>query len=322
MSKLTAVVVGLGQVGQGYDYESQDDSVILTHAAALDAHPSFELVGGVDTARSKREQFEKKYARPTYATLGECCAGFCPDVISIAVPTAAHSRVFHEALSHQPKALVLEKPVASSIGEAEKMLEAAARTNCPVSVNYLRRFNPALRELKQSIDDQKLGTLYKGVAWYTKGLVENGTHFLDLFHWILGEVTSIEVVTVGRRWNNVDPEPDLCLRFGETTMHLLAGREEEYSMGRFDLVGTNGVVQYEDGHPIRLSYSQEDPIYPSYRNLSETYEIKNPGDRNIFFVYENLVRSLLESATVPSNLQTATSTLRLVRKIVEHIEGI
>ena len=59
MNRFTAAVVGLGQVGQGYDYNSPDDSVILTHSTALKFHPRFESIGGVDQDPVQRERCER-----------------------------------------------------------------------------------------------------------------------------------------------------------------------------------------------------------------------------------------------------------------------
>ena len=44
MNKYSAAIIGLGQVGQGYDYTSNDESVILTHASALKYHNGFDLI--------------------------------------------------------------------------------------------------------------------------------------------------------------------------------------------------------------------------------------------------------------------------------------
>ena len=57
MQKLAAVVLGLGQIGQGYDYDHPDDSLILTHATGFAYHEAYELVAAVDPDPFQRERF-------------------------------------------------------------------------------------------------------------------------------------------------------------------------------------------------------------------------------------------------------------------------
>ena len=321
MNKLSAAVVGLGQVGQGYDYDSLDDSVILTHATALFFHRGFELVAGVDTDPAQCERFKEKFSKPAYSGLEALKENHNPEVISLAVPTSMHFPVFNDALALHPKAMVCEKPVAENVDEAERMIGAAEASNCTVCINYLRRFNPAIGKLKEMMDTFGFGEVHKGTAWYTKGIQENGSHFIDLFRYLLGEVKSVRILKTGRKWGNYDPEPDLLIRFGDTDVYMLAGREECYSMGRFELIGTNGTVRYEDSKPIKTMYAQDDQVYSGYRNLGEHAKIENPSDRNIYFTYDNLLEHLETNAVLQSTLETATDTLRIVKKIVSQLKG-
>ena len=309
-------MVGLGKVGQGYDYDSPNDAVILTHATALKFHPGFELIGGVDQDPVERERFKRKFSRPSYSSIEDLFSDFQPNIMSIAVPTSLHREIFCHAIHSTSKAVVLEKPVANSLDDAIAMQSKAESSGCPVLVNYLRRFNPAIGKLKQMIERGQLGQIYKGTAWYTKGIIENGSHFVDLFQWLLGEQTSIQVMNAGRKWDNHDPEPDLCIRFGSADIYLLAGREENYCMGRFELVGTKGMIHYEDGKPIKTYFSQEDPIYAGYRNIGNEHNIANNKESNIWYAYDNLANHLLNGEKLESSLKTGIKTLKTIEKII------
>ncbi len=321
MNKLSATVVGLGQIGQGYDYDSKDNSVILTHSTALSLHRGFKLIAGVDSDPAQRERFERKFSKPAYSVLEELRQYHNPDIISLAIPTEMHFSIFNDALTLQPIGIVCEKPLARSIEEARLMINDVEALNCAVTVNYLRRFNPALGKLKEMMDASEFGVIYKGTVWYTKGIRENGSHFIDLFIYLLGEVQNVRILKTGRKWDNYDPEPDLLIRFGETDICMLAGREERYSLGQFELIGTDGVVRYEDGEPIKIRYAQDDPVYGGYRNLGEQIEIENPGERNIWFTYDNLAEHLEKGAVLKSTLETATNTLKIVEEIISRLEG-
>ena len=320
MSKqLTSVVIGLGQIGQGYDYNNNDESIILTHASAFHFHPEFELIAGVDPDANKRQQFEKKFSVPAYPGLDDLQKRHEPEIISLAVPTDLHYSIFGDALSLCPKAILCEKPIAIQVAEAEQMVALAEDSNCAVIVNYLRRFNPAINTLKKHIKSKKLGDIYKGTAWYTKGIVDNGSHFIDLFIFLLGEVQEIQILKHGRKWHSRDPEPDVLIRFGQTDIYMLAGREEHCCMGQFELLGTKGKIQFEDDQPIKIRYAEDDPIYPGYKNLGIEEEIENPSNRNIWFTLENLAEHLNRGSRLKSTVESSTNTLRVVERIIEEI---
>ena len=320
MNKLSAVVVGLGQVGLGYDYDNPDDSVILTHSTALYYHRRFDLIAGVDSDPAQCKRFEKKFSKPTYPDLGTLQQDHNPEIIVLAIPTEMHFSFFNDALALHPIGIVCEKPVATNVKKARMMIDAAKTSNCAVCVNYIRRFNPAIVELKGITDTFKLGEIYKSTVWYTKGIQENGSHFIDLLDYLLGEVQSVRVLQAGRKWNNHDPEPDLLIRFGDTDVYMLAGREERYSFGQFELIGTNGLAWYEDSKPIVIKFAQKDPVYAGYRNLGESEKIENPSERNIYFTYDNFAEHLDKGVDMKSTLETATNTLKVIEEIKSQLE--
>ncbi|MDD5171011.1 MAG: Gfo/Idh/MocA family oxidoreductase, partial [Syntrophales bacterium] len=251
MQKLTAAVIGLGRIGQGYDYDQQSDQVIVTHAAAYAKHPGYQLVAAVDPDPSQRSRFESKFDRPAYADLNSMMNHQQPDVLSLAVPAESHPAVFKDMIRYHPRAILCEKPIALTSEEGRQMQFLAEKKGFTLVVNYMRRFEPGAVALGRIVRTKEIGTIFKGVAWYSKGLYNNGSHFIDLLRFWLGEVTCVEVMRRGRLWNETDPEPDVCLHFDGIPVYLLAGREEHFSIGGIDLYATAGMVQYADsGHRI------------------------------------------------------------------------
>ncbi len=106
-------MVGLGQVGMGYDLKQ--DGVTLTHARAFQEHPGFELVGGMDPDPERRKRFSAKYQAAAFSSLKELIAKLKPEVFAISTPTSTHFAVCLEVMEAKPKAIVLEKPVAPSL---------------------------------------------------------------------------------------------------------------------------------------------------------------------------------------------------------------
>jgi len=322
LSKYTAAVVGLGQVGQGYDYDVLDNSLILTHASALHYHQKFDLTAAVDPSKYQRNRFRKKFSSSVFSNLDGLYSEYNPDVVVIAVPTIDHFDLFQEILAHNPKAIVLEKPIAESLSDALQMEKVASNYKTVVSVNYIRRFNPAIIKLKNLINQNAFGKIYKGTAWYTKGIAHNGSHFIDLFCWLFGEVVKISVLSCRRSWLENDPEPDLCLHFKHADIYMFSGHEEEYSISCFDLIGENGMVSYEDGKAIKISLANEDPLFDGYKVLHEANEITNSSNISINYVYDNLANYFSQNEPIPSNISSSINTLKVVREIIKQTKEI
>jgi predicted dehydrogenase len=313
VKRYKAAIIGLGRIGQGFDYDQPDDSLIATHASAYFYHPGFELLAGVDPVPSQRKRFETKFDRPAYTDIKAMMDHHRPDIVSIAVPVNQHLPVFQEIIHCNPKAVICEKPIASSAAEGRVMQAMANDHQCALLVNYMRRFEPGSIALKRIIQEGGVGEIFKGVVWYSKGLLNNGTHFIDLLCYWLGDVASVEVMEKGRQWDGKDPEPDICLHFDKAAVYILAGREECYSTGEIDLFGSGGRIRYtEFGKQIEIYKTIPDPVFEGYTILGKEREII-PTDlkRYQWHVLEGLYNHLIHNTVLASDGQTAIKTIEI-----------
>jgi predicted dehydrogenase len=323
VKRFTAAVIGLGRIGQGFDYDQHGSSVIATHASAYTQHHGFELCAGVDPDPAQRKRFESKFNQPAYIDLKSMMAHYKPEVLSIAVPVEQHLPVFQDIVHHNPRAVICEKPIASSAAEGRLMQSLAEAHKCALVVNYMRRFEPGSIALKEIVRNGKVGKIFKGVVWYSKGLINNGSHFLDLLHFWLGDVTRVEVMQKGRRWDDIDPEPDVCLHFDQAAIYFLAGREECFSIGEMDLFGSSGRIRYtEFGKLIELCRTSPDPVFEGYTILGQDKEII-PTDlkRYQWHVLEGLYNHLTRNTELVSNGSSATKTLEVMELICSRMKG-
>lgn len=318
MKRFAAAVIGLGRIGQGYDYGLDPNRFVLTHASAFAAHSGFDLVAGVDTDEHERVKFETNFRKPAYSDIRSMLQQHRVEVASIGTPTATHFSVFNEIIESNPQAVVCEKPIAASASEADRMINIAQKSQCALLVNYMRRFEPGVLALKSQIQKQEFGEIYKGVVWYSKGLRNNGSHYVDLLRFALGECRAIEVIAKGRKWDGHDPEPDVRLRFGGADVDFLALREESFSVADMELVGTGGRIYYHDsGANIYTRKPVVDPVYPGYTTLSpQTQTIPNDLNRYQWHTCDHLYRHLTQSETLNSSGQTALETLRVIENII------
>jgi predicted dehydrogenase len=321
MKPLSAGIVGLGQIGQGYDYDSKDEHEILTHATGFEYHSNYDLVGGVDPDYEKRKRFEKKFSKPAYATVNELFSTYL-DVVSIGVPTPLHFDVFQEIIKHSPRAVICEKPIASNVKEAEQMLQLSKMQNTSLLVNYMRRFEPGVLELKEKIRQKEFGKIYKGTVWYSKGILNNGSHFIDLLRFLLGDITDIKILSKGRKWNETDPEPDVQVVFEKAPIYFLAGREECFSSMEIELIGEKGKIRYEvGGGDIYYHKTYSDPVFPGYTIIDPVKNaISNDSNRFQWHMLEHLANFFQNGTPLNSDGDTALETLKTIEKISTLLE--
>ena len=133
-------VIGVGNMGQH-------------HTRVLSLLKDVEMVGvsdinvdrGIDTASKYRVRFFEDY----HDLLPHV------DAVCIAVPTRLHHSVGMACLQAGVHVLV-EKPIAASIVEAESLVNAAAESQCILQVGHIERFNPAFQELSKVLKTEEL----------------------------------------------------------------------------------------------------------------------------------------------------------------------
>jgi len=200
---LRIAVVGVGHLGQH-------------HARLLAAMDGVRLMGIVDTEPGRAAEIASKLAVPSFSHLSELPIGEL-DAATIAVPTVSHLDVALPLIEAGVSVLV-EKPLSSSLGDADKMIEAAARRGVVLAAGHTERFNPAvvaalpLVSNPRFIEVHRLGT-FPERSLDIDVIFDLMIHDLDLLLTsVKSEVVSIEAVGV----NVLTPKTDIAnvrLRF-------------------------------------------------------------------------------------------------------------
>ena len=313
-----ALVVGLGQIGMGYDL-TLDAEYIYSHARAFTMHPDFELIGGVDPDAERRATFERVYECPAYADIGVALEAQLADVVVIATQTHAHQAALMELLEHaRPRAILCEKPIAYDLDAAQAMVDACASKGVALYVNYIRRSDPGAIEVGRLIAASAIEAPLKGVVWYSKGLRHNGSHFLNLLEYWLGSVLKTVVIQPGRALPDGDAEPDLDITFERGRAVFLAVREEDFSHYAIELIGANGRLRYESGG-MRVEWQPvaKDGQLEGYKRLAKfTEEIPSDMIRYQWHVADQLANAMRGETFRMCTGSDAFDTLFTVNKIL------
>lgn len=138
------------------------------------------------------------------------------DIVDICTPNNTHAKIAIEALK-AGKHVICEKPLASTIEEAEAMAEAAKSSGSTTMVAFNYRRTPAVALAKKFIDDGRIGDVinFRGtylqdwsadpdgpLSWrFQKSVAGSGavgdigTHVVDLAHYLVGPIETVQAIT-------------------------------------------------------------------------------------------------------------------------------
>jgi predicted dehydrogenase len=201
-SPLKVGIVGLGKMG-------------ILHAGIINSIPNTSV-----TAICEKESFLSSAARTflpkrisVYKDHQTMVAEEQLDAVCVTTPIGTHASIVDDLLrSNTALSMFVEKPLASSYGEAQIACEASARSRGVNMVGFQKRFSPVFQKAKQLIDQEIVGDLMffrgycfssdvlrEGSAWRfrknTGGvLLDSAPHLLDLLIWFFGEPTTTAAV--------------------------------------------------------------------------------------------------------------------------------
>tara|TARA_B100000767_G_scaffold193403_1_gene180516 strand:- start:1508 stop:2482 length:975 start_codon:yes stop_codon:yes gene_type:complete len=248
MSKEKCLIIGLGQIGLKYDLNKGKEH-ILSHSRAIDEHPDFKIIGAVDIIKENRELFKKKYKKPTYTSIKKAIAETRPSVIIISSPSNTHSKILDEIISGPlPKAILCEKPIDSDLIKAKKMVDICLKNNIKLYVNYIRRCDPGSIKVKNKLNKNMIAKPIKGVVWYSKGIKNNGSHFINLLEDWFGKCVSVKKLSDGNYYKNIDDSDyNFLLTFNEAEILFYSSLESSNSYNSIELSSPTGRMIYENG---------------------------------------------------------------------------
>ena len=140
---LRVLVVGAGAFGRNHLRIYRD----LAAAGA-----PIQLTAVVDPDLATRSTATSEFEVPSFASIEDCLGALgLPDAASICVPTRFHASAAEPLLSAGVHCLI-EKPLASSIEEADRILSIAAKHQVLVQTGHLERFNPAVAAARELIN--------------------------------------------------------------------------------------------------------------------------------------------------------------------------
>jgi len=206
MSPIRTLVAGLGNMGR-------------SHALAYHADPAFEVVGLVNRSEPGLPDALRGY--PLSADFDEALARLKPELVSIATYSDSHADYAVAAMRAGAHVFV-EKPLATTAADAERVAATARETGRKVVVGYILRHHPSWQRLiaearalggpfvfRLNLNQQSSGAtweVHKALMRTTPPIVDCGVHYVDVMCQIT-DARPVEVRGMGLRLSDEIAEP-------------------------------------------------------------------------------------------------------------------
>lgn len=204
----------------------------IAQAAALffRLDPKVELVYCCDNDRDRAEKFSRRFGIPKFTSENyQIFESKDVDAIYLAVPHYLHRSMVIDSIEAK-KPILCEKPITTNMKDAEEIVAFSERTGVKVGVNYQYRYDLAVNQLKQAVEQGILGQIYYTrihIPWYRSKdylvgwhqnkfqagggtLLTQGSHAIDFVQWIIGSRAKNALGNIGHVRYDVEVE-DLAM---------------------------------------------------------------------------------------------------------------
>lgn len=244
-----------------------------------------ELVAVTSRREERAKEFASKWKLKFWFTDHKEMIEKAPiDAVIVSVPHYLHHPISIDAMK-AGKHVLVDKPMAISLKEADEMIEESKRRNVKLGVILQSRFDPTFRKVKSAVDEGRFGQMILGEAivewfrtqeyydssswrgrWTTEGggaLINQAIHTIDLLIWIMGSPKYLwaQIDTVAHKIE-VEDIAVAAIRFENGALGVIQGSTATYPglPTRLEIHGTKGTAIIEGEVLKRWSVMGEEEI--------------------------------------------------------------
>jgi predicted dehydrogenase len=313
------LIIGCGNIAGGFDSDRPATVAPLTHAGAYLRHGGFELAACVDPDDRRRAEFQARWsvaeAGESLAALGAEPGAF--DLVSICSPTAFHHDHMEAALALRPRLIFCEKPVTPAADMTAGWIEQCDAAGVKLAVNYTRRWDPRVADLARDLRAGIWGEVRSAVGVYTKGVVHNGAHMVDLLHMLLGP---IRLIAAGRPvwdfWDDDPSVPALLQSDNGVPIHLAVGHSSDYALFELMLITERGeITMCGGGQTWTVRTPRDSAVFAGYRTLGDQETSEGGYDHAMLKAVANIADALVSDAKLASTGGNALAAQHMCESI-------
>lgn len=274
-----------------------------------------------DSDENRTTMLSKKYNINSYPSLDQLLENETKlDACLVCTPTKTHFQVAQEIMKNKINVFV-EKPLSFSSIECEKLVKLSESNHVILTAGYIERFNPAVQDLKQIIDENTYGELLmmefhreNRMPLHIKdvGIIyDTSVHDIDTAMFIFNSKPNVVFARAGKRFHNSEDFATIMLGFPDQKVAIIASNWiTPKKVRRFSAVCSEGTIT-GDFLTQEIRIDDENKTLIPRRNFKEplTLELENfikaiTGDITKFLVTPEdatAVTRIAEAALISSN---------------------
>ncbi len=242
------------------------------------------------------------------------------DLVSVCTWPRGHCEATIAAAESGVKGILCEKPMAVSLDEADRMIEACGKAGVVLAIGHAHRFSPQAVQARELIQAGEIGEVAMIWGHCTLDLMNNGTHVIDLINylngdspprWVMGQIDRHRKID-GRRNHPDMPVEDMAVGrvgYDNGVAGFIELGERANQAFSFRIIGSDGVIEVNnpDGPPLK--------VLSSFR--SDGWQTPR-----LNMVYSNVCGELEELVSTVEGRTAHRSEAKIARVALETIMGI
>ena len=320
MKKLNVAVVGTGFMG-------------MVHLEAWRYVKNANVVYVVSRNSKKSYEVASKYGVDIITDYEAALKRRDVDIIDICVPTYLHMEYAEKALENN-KHVLLEKPIANTLEDAEKIVRKASKSTVKLMVLHVLRYFSEYREARNAVKEGQIGDIRHMRAirrgafptwgeWYSDPCKSGGVtvdlaiHDVDFFLWCMNDkITKVYCKENKIRKNEIPDHAIIIIHFRNSAIaHIEAGwnmpPNAPFTMS-MEIYGTGGMIRYNnlDRFPIELitdnGYTKHAPNTLPYSPSILPFPI-DPYTAEL----QEFINSIINDVDIPISAEEALESLKI-----------
>lgn len=305
-----------------------------------------ELACVCDIVPEKAQAIGERFGVPWYTDVDAMMSEQSPDVVSILTESGRHAEHVLQ-LAPYGKHLVVEKPMALTLADADRMIAACEAAGIKLFIVKQNRFNVPVVKLREALEAGRFGKMVMGTVrvrwsrdqayydqdswrgtWKLDGgvLTNQASHHIDLLEWMMGSVRSVFARTTTAL---VDIETEdtaiVVLEFESGALGVIeattAVRPKDLE-GSISLLGERGSVEIGGFAVNKLKVWNFVDTVPGDDTVMETHSVNPP---NVYgfghqAYYEHVVDSIIHNTGMAVDGKSGRRSLELINAIYESVE--
>lgn len=294
--KLNVALIGLGNISLHFD-DNPNSKTILSHVKALYTNKNFQLKYCVDIDTSNQSKIQNLFPNILFYTdLTELNSKDDIDIIVIATPTPTHFEIFEKMKNCKNiKYFLIEKPLFDTNNHLESISKDFKNK---IIINYIRVFEPNIQNFQTQIFNHQFGDPQKIILTYTKGIKNNGSHFISLINYLFNNPDIEDIQTLSSQTGLLDdPTLDvfasMLYKNKKIPLYLIGLNNDKYSLFDIDFYFERAKIRIEDtAQNMVIQKAYKDPIYKSYTTLNNKENNELDFDNIMKYPYEYIYNIL------------------------------